>query len=501
MRPYLRIDAEGYGGPLVAPMQPAHERADSAQDILMSRAGTLQARVLDGGGRAMLGATLVLKAEGYSLTTGSDVEETGFSNYVSAPDEKWRGEIDASGRCTLSGLPARVELQVEILKGKTVLRRGADQLQFEPGQVLERTWTIGTGCRVEGVMVDQDRKPVTKQSVLLFRREWPADKYMESYEAKSPAARAKTDDQGRFAFDDVAEGEWWLCAEPRNPYGPAKPDAIASKTQSIEVPPGGILEVTLSVSRDLYIRGTVLDPDGKPVKRANVGAQQVDTWIGLNPESDDQGAFSFGPLASGTCKVWAQAGDFAASEFVEAEPGQSGVVLHLRRGAKISGRVVDAAGKGVATELHVQPEHLHSTPMGNGFGTSTHDDGKFQLESLEPDRYYLAFSTSDGRFATLPWIDAVADQESSGHVATLVPGAKLAVHYEGKEPFAQFTILLDGGALTFPSYVSGKQVESHVVPATHLTLEYHVGEKGPARTMSVDVKAGETREIVLKDDG
>ena len=75
------------------------------------------------------------------------------------------------------------------------------------------------------------------------------------------------------------------------------------------------------------------------------------------------------------------------------------------------------------------------------------------------------------------------------------------MHYEGKENYAQLTILLDGGALSFPTYVPAGKVETRVVPAAHLTFEYHIGEDGPVRTMSVDLTADETRDVVLKDDG
>lgn len=501
MDPYLRIDPDGYG-PLVAPIRAGHERADVAEDVFASRAGSLHAFVRDASGKAIPGSSVRLKANGYALRTGQAEEQVDFtdSGYIAAPDERWSADVDAAGQCTIAGLPPRVDIDVEIRAGKTVLRRGADQVQLEPGQVLERSWTIGSGCRIEGLMVDQDRKPVAKHEVLLAKRDGPGDEYRRSYESNTSAARASTDDQGRFVLEDVAEGDWWLCPAPTNEYLPASSDAVAAKTQAIEVPAGGTLAVTLSVTRGLYLRGNVIDPDGKAVSAATISARQGDIWINSDPRSDKNGAFALGPLAPGTCTVWARSSEFATSEPLDAEPGQSGIVLRLRRGGEITGRVVDAAGQGVKATLHVQPEHRHASPMANGFQTGARDDGKFELRNLEPDRYSLAFTTADGRCATLPWIEVVADQESSGHIATLAPGAKLKVHYDGKEMFATYTILQDGGALTFPSLAVPGHAESHAVPAAHLTLEYHLGENGPTRTLSVETTAGETRDVVLKDD-
>jgi hypothetical protein len=39
------------------------------------------------------------------------------------------------------------------------------------------------------------------------------------------------------------------------------------------------------------------------------------------------------------------------------------------------------------------------------------------------------------------------------------------------------------------------------LPTRVVTLEDHIGHDGPPRTMSIDVTAGETREIVLRAEG
>ena len=66
-----------------------------------SRAGFASRARVDAAGHAMVGAAIVLKAEGYTLVSRREEGEAGFSNYVSCPDEKWRGECDASGQCTI----------------------------------------------------------------------------------------------------------------------------------------------------------------------------------------------------------------------------------------------------------------------------------------------------------------------------------------------------------------------------------------------------------------
>jgi protocatechuate 3,4-dioxygenase beta subunit len=504
MNPHLRIEAEGYGLLLAGP-HAGHEDAAHAEDLLVSRGGTLRGLVVDAAGKPMADTALVLEATGYKLDTGGQDDVPG--EWIDYPSEHWRVDLDATGRCVVAGLPARVEIEIEVRQGKAVLRRDAQPLELQPGQVVERTWTIGAGTRIEGSMVDQRNNPVAKHEVWLLKRQWPGEKYVDAYERTEAAATAKADAQGRFTFEDVVPGPWWLCPAATRGYGdPVDPDGVAPKTQTIEVLPGAVQSVTLVVTRGLVIRGSVLDPDGQPVDGAYVGCTQVGEWVNSDTHTGSSGAFVLGPLSPGTCTLWADGrGATASSDTVEVEPGQENVVLRLRAGGRITGRVVDPlTGKPCPATVHVRPEHPRNTPMGGGFETETREEGAFKLENLEPDRYHLLFSTGDGRFATLSAIDVVAGQESSGHVVSVTAGGKVRIRYEGKVAGIMVTIAHEDAHVGWPFSVTPDKAEVRPVPAGRLVIEYAldgIGVKATARTTTIDVTPGETREIVLKDDG
>ncbi len=101
------------------------------------------------------------------------------------------------------------------------------------------------------------------------------------------------------------------------------------------------------------IRGTVLDPDGKPVARANVMLLKEEE-VQQQGQSDDRGEYSFAELAAGTYRVDASATGMAtASDDVALQAGETQQAdLHLALSAVQQQVVVSASlGDMISTEI------------------------------------------------------------------------------------------------------------------------------------------------------
>lgn len=499
-RPFLRIQSSEHGPALALPASD-HGSPDRAQVIRLSRAATLRAQVVDGAGQPIQEASVRLRADGFALLAEEQEGVSGSSPHL--PAEIWNGELDASGRCTIAGLPANVPLSVQIRQGTEVLRKEPDAIRLQPGEIAERRWTVGSGGRIEGQVVDQDMQPVRSHAIWLLEREWEGEQYIEMHAAGSAIKKATTDKHGRFSLEDVPLGHWWLCTAPTRSYGdPPSADAIAAKTQSVLVESTGTKEVLLEVVRGLYIRGSVVDPVGKPEGRTNVSGQPsaASTW--LQTSTNEQGEFALGPLVPGPCRLWADgSGSFAASDPVTAEAGQAGIVLQRKAGGGLSGLVVDAlSGEPCGASIYVQPHHPIDTSMGAGFSTELGSEGKFDLTGLVPDLYDVFLATPDGRFGVLTDIPVVAGKDSTGHVVSVSPGGKLELLYEAESGHAQVTVRMGRVAAGWPDWLAAGEPFVRPAPAGNLIVEYTLVEgtvSSELKRVPVHLAPGETRTVVL----
>jgi uncharacterized GH25 family protein len=503
-QPYLSIDAAGYGS-IFALLQPGHESPERAQVLSMSREGVLRAFVLDAAEKPIANTTLVLKARGYDLEKGGDEQQPG--TWTPLPDKEWKARLDDHGGCAINRLPAHVSLAVEVLKDGKLIGRIGTPLEFEPNQVLERTWKIGAGARIEGHVVDQYRTPVGNHEIWLFRKTSDGEGYADALGGRSAIAKATSDARGAFVLEDIDVGKWWIAAAPATDARTVPgPDDVSSWTQTVEVTGPETVTVTLTVHRGLLVSGHVLDPAGKPVADTFVTCTQRGEWYPGQTHTNDEGAFVVGPLGLGTCTLWAGGHDgLADSEHVTAEIGQTDVVLRLRAGGWISGKVVDAVtGDPCGATVHVVPEAGHVNPMSSEMETETEANGHFMIEGLEPDHYDLSFATTDGKFAVASNIVVTGGQVTGDVVVKVLPGGVISIQNEAKVPGASFRISSGTTPLTFERGIEVDMRSSVSVPAGMITVDYWtVDEKGvrSAHTRTVDIPVGETREVVLRDDG
>jgi len=323
---------------------------------------------------------------------------------------------------------------------------------------------------------------------------------IESYERDDRIGEAQTDAQGRFAFPKVSPGTWRLGPEAKmfRDGAPIPADAVAPIAILVEIPAGEQQhEVELVVHRGLTICGSVLDPDGKGVNNAGVGAFSNGNWTGTSCGED--GVFVLGPLAPGSYRLDASPSfhkELAPSEPVQADAGARDVVLHLRPGATLSGRVIDAGtGEGVASTIAIsQPGQKADI-----YFVRSKADGSFEHCGLLPGTYALAATLPDGRAGILRGVDVGAGSKSSGLVLSVRAGARLRVRYAGGQSFASVTVEQDGVCFTSDGVEKGTS-KLFTAPAGAVRVVCRLRGNGKEIVRELTLEPGGEQELVLKDE-
>jgi Carboxypeptidase regulatory-like domain len=497
--PHLRVEADGYALALVIPTT-GHETLDTARTIELDPAASLRVRIIDASGAPIVGAWVELETPGYSFNRSE--EQRLMWSFGSLPPERWKSQSAPDGRCEITKLPPGIPITLEIIQNGRVLKREADPLTLKSSEERELEFRIGSGCTLNGQMLDQDGHSVGMQEVWMQKFMFEEQTYFKPHSAKEVVAKATTDSRGLFVLKDVPAGKWRIGpAAVRNHWEPPKEDALAPFGQVVDVGDGPSQDVTLQVYRGLYIRGVVVDPKNNPVSKCFVNAGQDEDFLVLNTLSGKDGTFALGPLVPGTYVLMGEGGGHAPSEPIRAEAGQREVSIRLRAGGSLSGRVVDAqSGEGCKAELTITPQHPRTGAFGSGMITWTNPDGTFMHDGLEPDLYGIAALTADGRIGILPSVPAAPDAKPGDLVISVAPGGRLRLRYDGAKPEVMVGIKSRGVTVGFPQPVeSGKALEKRVPQGT-LVIELRFEGQAEPRTMSVEFAAGEEKEVVIHDE-
>ncbi|HEU4395833.1 MAG TPA: carboxypeptidase-like regulatory domain-containing protein, partial [Planctomycetota bacterium] len=211
-------------------------------------------------------------------------------------------------------------------------------------------------------------------------------------------AAGETDAEGRFRVPGLTAPRYRVRAE-----------ASGSPAESGEGAPGGP-EVVLRLRKGLAIAGVVVDAEtGKPlaaipVRAEFLRARSMNDREGGSATTGPDGSFRMEGLRAGPWRVVAGdtqgASPYAAELLASVEAGTVDLRISLRKGAAISGRVLDEQGKPISSRVVVSAQRLgpdgkpepgqanRSVPVGS--------DGAFRLDGLVPGRYSLFFSPMMG---------------------------------------------------------------------------------------------------------
>lgn len=491
----LLVDADGYSIVAVSPGA-GHETRELAAEIPLMRAGTIAFQASGARGAALAGATVTLRCESRDATLEAG-DPPPDARPGPLPALHWTATLDGQGSCTFAGVPARHRIGLSLSEGVFERRHDPDVGALEPGETRAIAWRIGGGCRVTGQIVDAEGTPLPGQELWLVPDPGDGSPTIDDSRRESLVGRAVSDARGKFALDDVAAGAWMLgpryAWEPRDaPYPLATRFAVAGDVEA--------LHVVVRLPRSVYVTGRVEDPDGRPFRGAGIALAGYPRAEGY---SFHDGTFRAGPLPSGGF-TWVQASCFScafapseavAVELVDEPPP---VVLRLRRGGTIEGRVVDAQS-GEALEARVLAELLHPAGGRTQFDArQTLERPSFAVERLPAGEYVVRALAASGGVAELRGVRL----EAGGVVRELelrVPRATATVRLDATDAAGECDaeVLVDGVVWKACALASGETCDVRV-PHGRVVVRVSLAEAetDPAE-QEVALESGETRTVVL----
>lgn len=242
-------------------------------------------------------------------------------------------------------------------------------------------------------------------------------------EADEPGAEAVTDDDGRFVLRDLAPGPHRV--EARHPgLAPVWASGV----------PAGADALVLQLSRGAAIVGTIASEDGTAIAGATVVAlrhggpltrvSQAQTTV-----FDAAGEYRLEGLPPGTYDVVGGAAGHALVRVpgVEVDATDVEVPLVLRRGGRISGRVIDERTRAPVALARVEVER--SLAAGASVAplrasALTDDAGAFEIRGVEPGRASLLAYALDHVPRTISGLEVVAGADAGPVEIELRPGAE-----------------------------------------------------------------------------
>ena len=366
-------------------------------------AGVIEGRVVDPEGRPVEDARIQARVE------LRDNEDPGSSE---AREEETR--TSAEGRFRLRRLTGGMQYRLTVDKAgfapASRLVEAASARSAAPTEVVLRKSRV-----LAGRIVDEEGRPVAGADV------W----------VRGPGLRTsvRSGRDGEFAFLDLLAGMYGLAAW-RQDFAPVVVVQLEIPEEEARVDLG-----TLTLRKAVLLEGRIVDSQGSPVE----GVQVVSTALAgtlpdgkgqENPASgitDSEGLFRLRGLQPGErVTLYVQHSEYLPLTLTLRATGERLPEIVLRRGAEISGRVVDGQGEPVhGAVVRLLREAGPGQPGGES--ASTDASGRFHLKSVEPGRGRLIANTVEDDFAESGEVVFAAGEELKDVVITLRRGVGVTV--------------------------------------------------------------------------
>ncbi len=324
---------------------------------------------------------------------------------------------DANGQFEFTRVPAG---RVQVTASRTGYFAYDNVWNGEPEEI---DWqTIAAGQRVQGVRIalwkggviggrvlDEYGEPAAGVEIEVLRRE-PGDQG-GSVRTTSSAFTPVTDDTGAFRVWGLAPGDYIVGARPNRFTADAAGDDARREGYATTYYPGtaslsGARTIRVAAGRDTAgvafsmvavplarITGTVQLPPETSGRFVNLGVglvapQRLDGYVTRGARARDDGSFELSRLAPGTYQVTARYFGQAGAEYygttqVEVN-GQDleGLVVPMRPGAVVRGRVVNELGEPVGVPVMVSLSAAAGGEAPSPAPARTYSDGSFRLEGV-----------------------------------------------------------------------------------------------------------------------
>ncbi len=445
-------------------------------DVWVARLAKLHGRVVDKAGNPVGGARVAFKA----VMGGKPI-----SSEQTAPIGE--ATADDAGRFEIEVPAGDVKLIAEVgdVRGQAVLTGVVPG--HEPPEV---TIVLGAGAGIEGVVVDSRHAPAPAAEVHVT---------VTTGDGPTRERIATTDDGGRFAFDHLASGNAML--EARGETGVSPP--YLAKLRDGHTKRG----VELVLADAASIAGRVVDGKGAPVAGASVRATPAKSTIPARPvTSGADGTFLLDALAAGTRHVvQARHEGYAAAFARNVVPPAEGIELVMQSAGGIRGVVKGAGGARVAS-FQVQVERFVASDgavrPGKVASRFSSDDGRFELDLVDPGRYDLVV-TADGFAPTRPPRVAVPPEGWAEIQVELAGGGRVTGRVtSGGQPVAAARVAISAGYEGPPVFsdADGHFTLVDVAPGRRSVSASKAGMASAHRD-DVEVRAGQTVDVELALSG
>jgi protocatechuate 3,4-dioxygenase beta subunit len=303
-------------------------------------------------------------------------------------------------------------------------------IQAQPGETKTGTATVSGRVTLKG-------EPARGVEVILVTAiRWSAN-----------APRARTDENGRFLFTNVAAGSYAIFAVTPGYVSPQEMHSVADGVR--------LENVDLEIKRGGVIAGRIIDSQGRPVIEEKITLKKLDennkppSYTNYNPDdnmsrTDDRGVYriyglpegrylvsvGYAPDARGVAKsrrfyprvYYPKANSESEAKVIEVSEGSEATDVDITvsdpiEARDVSGRVVDA-GTGEPVEgvkIEVSGVSSDGSPRDGGHESESGPNGGFRVSGLLPGKYaLLTKSRLNNGIVSDPVIFDVSESDASG---------------------------------------------------------------------------------------
>lgn len=392
----VRATADGYVGQQLPDLDVQDGEVRAGVDLVLSSGLAISGRVLTTDGSPAAGARLVAKRA---------VETSGTPRRWGGTDEPtdFEASADADGDFRISGLVGgeyQVSAEWPRSADETWRDTALDVAAGTTGVELVVTEPEGLTVRV----VDASGAPVlgarVSMNVLTGEPDFASMFGGRDLRIEPQTDAPEGDETGRYFVEGIWRGRWTVQVFK---------DGLIQEVDPLEVFANGE-EVLVRMLPAATLAGTVVDPDGQPVRGANVSltdpSTETSTPWGMSFGGEEQtaftkadGSFELKGLAPGSYELSATESNWAPSEArgmeLRAGDALTAVVIELRRGGTVHGVIYDAEGRPDAGR-----SIMAFTQGGNVRGqdsTTSDERGEFTLERLQPGTYQVMAQPDMGK--------------------------------------------------------------------------------------------------------